>query len=69
MVGTCRMGSGADDPNAVVDPELRVIGVSGLRVADGSVMPAITSGNTRTPINMIGEKAADIILRFWNAKS
>ena len=57
-VGTCRMGPGAD---AVVDATLRVHGVAGLYVADASVMPAITSGNTNTPTIMIAEKAADIV--------
>jgi choline dehydrogenase-like flavoprotein len=64
MVGSCRMGS-ESDPLAVVDPQLRVIGVSGLRVVDASVMPVVTTGNTRTPTNMIGEKAADMIKREW----
>ncbi len=50
-VGTCRMGA-ADDPRAVVDPELRVRGVAGLRIADASVMPVITSGNTNSPTLM-----------------
>ena len=58
---TARMGR-ADDPLAVVDPELRVIGVQGLRVVDSSVMPSITTGNLNAPTIMIGEKAADHIL-------
>jgi choline dehydrogenase len=57
--GTCRMGTGAD---AVVDSELRVHSIDGLRVADASVMPTIVSGNTNAAVIMIGEKAADIIL-------
>ncbi|MBU6206184.1 MAG: choline dehydrogenase, partial [Alphaproteobacteria bacterium] len=58
---TCKMGA-ADDRQAVVDPELRVIGVQGLRVVDSSVMPSITTGNLNAPTIMIGEKAADHIL-------
>ena len=60
-VGTCKMGR-YDDATAVVDSELRVIGVQGLRVADASVMPTITSGNTCSPTVMITERAADLIL-------
>jgi choline dehydrogenase len=59
-VGTCKMGR-AGDPMAVVDNELRVIGVGGLRVIDASVMPNITSGNTNSPTLMIAEKAAELI--------
>ncbi|XP_017462119.1 PREDICTED: glucose dehydrogenase [FAD, quinone]-like, partial [Rhagoletis zephyria] len=58
--GTCKMGP-VDDHRTVVDPQLRVKGVRKLRVVDGSIMPAITSGNTNAPVNMIAEKAADLI--------
>ena len=59
--GTCKMGD-PSDPMAVVDPQTRVIGVNGLRVADSSIFPRITNGNTNGPSIMVGEKAADHIL-------
>jgi len=59
--GTCKMGA-IDDPMAVVDPECRVIGVDGLRVADSSIFPRITNGNLNAPSIMTGEKASDHIL-------
>lgn len=59
--GTCKMGA-VDDDHAVVDPECRVIGVEGLRVADSSIFPQITNGNLNAPSIMVGEKAADHIL-------
>jgi choline dehydrogenase-like flavoprotein len=60
-VGTAKMGT-ASDPTAVVDERLRFYGISGLRIADASVMPTITSGNTNTPTAMIAEKGAAMIL-------
>jgi choline dehydrogenase len=56
---TCKMGI---DDMAVVDPQLRVYGVSGLRVADASIMPTVTTGNTNAPTVLIGEKAAEMML-------
>jgi choline dehydrogenase len=58
QVGTCKMGV---DEQAVVDPQLRVRGIEGLRVADASVMPFVSSGNTHAPTVMIGERAADLV--------
>lgn len=58
-VGSCRMGA---DANAVTDAELRVRGIEGLRIADASVMPALTSNNTQAPTSMIGMRAADLVI-------
>lgn len=59
-VGTCRMGG---DPACAVDPHFKVRGVSGLRVADASILPIMPAANTNAAAIMIGEKAADLILR------
>jgi 4-pyridoxate dehydrogenase len=59
-LGTCKMGRGSD-PTAVVDPELKVLGVDGLRVVDASVIPDLVGGNINAPVIMIAEKAADLI--------
>lgn len=63
-VGTCKMG---EDAMAVVDSRLKVHGIIGLRIADASVMPTVTTGNTNAPTIMIGEKAADMIKADWAA--
>ncbi|XP_011867252.1 PREDICTED: glucose dehydrogenase [FAD, quinone]-like [Vollenhovia emeryi] len=64
QAGSCMMGP-PDDPLAVVDNQLRVRGVRGVRVADTSIMPKVTSGNTNAPAIMIGERAADFIKKTW----
>lgn len=67
MSGTAKMGP-PQDAYAVVDPYLRVYGVQGLRVADASIMPQITNGNINAPVIMIGEKAGDMISRYWKGQ-
>ena len=59
-VGTCKMGPDSD-PMAVVDAQLRVRGIDGLRVADASIMPTLIGGNTNAPSIMIGDKLADLL--------
>ncbi|CAH1155245.1 unnamed protein product [Phaedon cochleariae] len=63
-VGTCKMGPRADE-QSVVDQRLRVHGIGGLRVVDGSIMPTIVAGHTNAVIFMIGEKASDMVKKYW----
>lgn len=65
MSCTAKMGPDSD-PMAVLDPQLRVRGVKGLRVIDASIMPTITSGNINAPVIMIGEKGADMVKELWS---
>ncbi|XP_059046301.1 glucose dehydrogenase [FAD, quinone]-like [Achroia grisella] len=64
QIATCKMGP-AHDPDAIVDPELRVYGISGLRIVDSSIIPRPTSAHTNAPALMIGEKGADLIKQSW----
>ncbi|XP_044272488.1 glucose dehydrogenase [FAD, quinone] [Tribolium madens] len=64
QVGTCKMGP-FSDPDAVVDEQLKVYGIKGLRVVDGSIMPNVVAGHTNAVIMMIGEKASDMIKQEW----
>lgn len=59
------MGRGFGDPKAVVDSQLKVVGVKGLRVIDASVMPKVPVSNTQAPCVMIGEKGAELVGRSW----
>lgn len=62
--GTCKMGPSSDS-NAVVNPELQVYGVKGLRVVDASIIPILPASHTNSVVFMIGEKAADLVKNFW----
>lgn len=65
QVGTCKMGP-KNDVDAVVDPELKVHGIVGLRIVDASIMPSIVAGHTNSVVIMIGERAADFIKKTWD---
>lgn len=64
QVGTCQMGD-PHDSNTVVDPQLRVVGMKGLRVVDASVIPTVPSGNLNAPVVMVAEKGAEMIRNSW----
>ncbi|CAL8124704.1 unnamed protein product [Orchesella dallaii] len=64
-VSTCRMGRGSDDPDAVVDSQLRLIGHEGIRVVDSSIMPVIPNANTQAPTYAIAEKVSELIVKTW----
>lgn len=64
QVGTCKMGP-ASDPDAVVNPQLQVVGIKNLRVVDASIMPVIPAAHTNAVVFMIGEKGADLVKEYW----
>ncbi len=67
-VGTCKMGDPDRDPTSVVDSKLKICGISGVRIADASVMPRITSGNTAAPTMVIAEKCFRMIIAEEDAR-
>ena len=65
--GTTKMGP-PHDPESVVNHELKVYGIRGLRVIDAGIMPKVPSGNTNAPVIMVGEKGADLVKQYWYSK-